>query len=128
MIMAMDDIKGSGCVMKRLSTLFIFFLTIVMLLSGCGSGGGGAGQPPSQNETKGIGAGGGVAKSSDEKASVTIPAGALSNDTEITVESVSNQPVGNIGSAYEFGTDGTTFSSPVTISLKYHEATLPSGV
>ena len=41
---------------------------------------------------------------------------------------VSNQPSGNIGTAYEFGSDVTTFNEPVTISITYDEAFLPSGV
>jgi hypothetical protein len=58
---------------------------------------------------------------------VNIPAGALSQETPITVGPASNLPSGNIGTAYEFGPNGTTFSQTVTISFIYDEAALPSG-
>jgi hypothetical protein len=45
----------------------------------------------------------------------------------ITVTAVSGLPSGNIGTAYEFGPHGTTFTQPVTISINYDEAILPSG-
>jgi len=115
--------------MKRSLILVITFLFISIFLFACGSGGGGGGTLSTPGEeTKGIGPGGGTVTNSDGMASVTIPPGALTEDTEISVETVSNLPSGNIGSAYEFGPDETTFSSPVTISIKYDEATLPSGI
>jgi hypothetical protein len=44
------------------------------------------------------------------------------------VNAASSPPAGNIGTAYEFGPSGTTFSQPVTISISYNQADLPSTV
>lgn len=77
---------------------------------------------------RGIGAGGGAVTSGDGKASVTIPAGALSQPTVITVGVAPSPPAGNVGTAYEFGPDGTTFSQPATIQISYDPANLPAGV
>lgn len=74
----------------------------------------------------GIGPDGGTVISSDGKASVIIPAGALLQQTAISVTVVSNPPSGNIGTAYEFGPSGTSFRLPVMISIRYNETTLPS--
>lgn len=93
-----------------------------LILTACGGGGG------SNGKQTGIGPAGGTATSNDGKASVTIPAEALSKETAITVTHASNPPAGNIGTAYEFGPSGTTFSKPVTISIGYDETALPSGV
>lgn len=103
---------------------------IAVLLTACGAGGGGNSDSgmTNNNGSNSIGSNGGTVTSSDRKAKIVIPSGALSQDTGITVAAVSNQPSGNIGTAYEFGPDGTTFNEPVTISITYDEASLPSGV
>jgi hypothetical protein len=58
----------------------------------------------------------------DDGAGVNIPAGALSDDTEISIES--SEPDDSLpnfdsiqGLAYEFGPDGTTFEVPVELTL-----------
>lgn len=58
----------------------------------------------------------------DDGAAVNIPAGALTDDTEISIES--SEPAANLpdfdsiqGLAYEFGPDGTTFDVPVELTL-----------
>jgi hypothetical protein len=58
----------------------------------------------------------------DDGAGVNIPAGALSDDTEISIES--SEPSADLpeldsvqGLAYEFGPDGTTFEVPVELTL-----------
>lgn len=58
----------------------------------------------------------------DDGAGVNIPAGALSDDTEISIES--SEPDDSLpdfdsiqGLAYEFGPDGTTFDVPVELTL-----------
>lgn len=88
-----------------------------LLLTACGGGGGGAGGQV-------IGSNGGTKTSDDGKASVTIPAGALSEEKAITVAPANNPPNGNIGTAYDFGPSGTQFVKPVTITLKYNETDL----
>ena len=122
-----ERFEGSAFNTKIVSILCVF------LLVGCGSGGGGGGnngggEPSGGGGPSGIGPNGGTASSSDGRASVTIPAGALSQDTAIAVAVASNPPAGNIGTAYDFGPDGTTFSQPVAISITYDDAALPAGV
>ena len=111
---------------KRLLILPLFvssFLPIIItvLLTACGAGGGGNTDPgtTNNNESKSIGPNGGTVTSSDGKAKIVIPSGALSQDTGITVAVVSNQPSGNIGTAYEFGPDGIAFNKPVNIFISY---------
>lgn len=51
-------------------------------------------------------------------AALDIPAGALGNDTAITIaQSSATSPAGALSPVYEFGPDGTTFSKPVTVTL-----------
>ena len=114
---------------NQISVSFFLSIIIAVLLTACGAGGGNTDSgTTNNNESVSIGPNGGTVTSSDGKVKVVIPSGALSQITGITVAAVSNQPSGNIGTAYEFGPDGTTFNQPVTISITYDEASLPSGV
>ena len=58
-------------------------------------------------------------------AAVEIPAGALSDDTTITIEA---QPpeADTLSGVYDFGPDGTTFNTPVQISLAF-DGDVPEG-
>ncbi len=103
------------------------WILCAVLFAGCGGGGGG-GNNSGGGGPSGIGPSGGTASSGDGRGSVTVPAGALSQDTAIAVAVASNPPAGNIGTAYDFGPDGTNFSQPVTISITYDDANLPGGV
>jgi len=65
-----------------------------------------------------------------ENVKVEIPANALSSDISVTVSKTTGQaPSGYtiVSQVYEFGPSGTSFSIPVTITIPYDEATLPSG-
>jgi hypothetical protein len=77
--------------------------------------------PEPVSETISAAEGGSVA-TADNTAKITIPAGALAEDTEISIEaeSKSGQPEAeNLGSAvFNFGPDGLQFAAPVTIELK----------
>src|SRR3972149_3669436 len=102
---------GSTDPMRRIPGLIaLFMITFLLMLSGCGSSGdrGGA---ESRLEPEGLG-----------------PEGSLSEKVVITVEPISAPPTGMIGKAYKFGPEGITFDLPVTISIIYAEANLPSGV
>jgi len=118
----------------RILSLFVSSflpLIIVIILTACGAGGGGGNadsDTTNNNESNSIGPNGGTVTSSDGKAKIVISPGSLSQDTGITVAAVSNAPSGNIGTAYEFGPDGTTFNEPVTISITYNKTFLPSDV
>ncbi|MCI0528344.1 MAG: hypothetical protein L0Y56_12965, partial [Nitrospira sp.] len=97
----------------------------ILIAAGC-SGGGNAGVAGGGGST-GIGPAGGLVTSDDGTASVNIPPGALSQETTIIALTVSNPASGNIGPAYDFGPNGTTFNQPVTISFTYDDTALPSG-
>lgn len=78
-----------------------------------------------------VGAGGGEIKSADGALELDIPAGALAGETTITAEARDDAPGQDprviAGTTYEFGPDGTQFSVPVTIQLRYDPASIPDG-
>src|SRR5579859_8116485 len=81
------------------------------------------------NITKTIGSEGGTVSGSDGT-SVVIPMGALGMSSNITITPIdAPAPAGTVlvGPAYDFSPDGTQFSSPVTITLPYDPAKIPSG-
>jgi hypothetical protein len=108
----------------------LVFLALTAWLAACHHSGGGdpPSQPPQNPPPNTIGSGGGTATSSDSNASVTVPASALAQSTTITIAPATGTPAGNIGTAYDFGPNGTTFSQPVTIKIAYSAASLPAGV
>ena len=82
-----------------------------------------------------VGANGGHVTADGGAVKIDIPAGAASSGTVITVEKTTTQPadapqgvvlVG--GTYYKLGPDGAHFSSPVTVTLRYDPAQLPSWV
>ena len=66
-----------------------------------------------------IGPAGGTAASADGNLSVTIPAGALATDTTVSVQAITNNAPGGLGTAYRLGPSGMRFSSPVTLRFTY---------
>ena len=118
--------QAGSSVSQKITYYFVLFMASI-LLGACGGGGDGGSQPGAGAPVPapGIGPGGGKVASSDGKASVNIPAGALSQAVVITVDLVSTVPTGHFGSAYEFGPAGTTFSQPVTLSISYQETEIP---
>ncbi|MBM4116641.1 hypothetical protein FJ251_02720 [bacterium] len=62
---------------------------------------------------------------------LSVPAGALAADTEISVSARSSHPASDAyapGTCFEFAPDGLSFAAPVTLTIAYDEATLPAGV
>lgn len=83
-----------------------------------------------------VGGDGGAVTTPDGNASIEIPAGALAEATDITIEpgTVDDLPddtptiygVTPIpGSVWDFGPSGTTFGNPATVTIHYDEAALP---
>lgn len=71
-----------------------------------------------------IGPAGGRLATSDGRLAVVVPAGAVSADTSFSVQPVTNQAPGGVGSAYRVGPDGVSFAQPVLIVLTYADADL----
>ena len=65
-----------------------------------------------------VGADGGTLTSADGLASLTVPAGALSEDIEITITPLEEGlPENAVGVAYDFQPDGLTFAEPATLTI-----------
>ena len=67
----------------------------------------------------------------DGAVTVDVPAGAVTADVTLTAAVATNAPASDLavtGGAVDLGPAGTTFASPVTITLTYEEASLPAGV
>ena len=60
------------------------------------------------------------------KVALEVPAGALEEETAITVEET--EPTSGALTAVTFGPAGTTFSEPVPVTLGYDPSALPAGV
>ncbi len=96
--------------------------SLLALSAGCGGGGGSDSSAPEITS--------GTVASSDGMAEVVVPAGALAQPTPISVTPEPSPPAGGdlVGPAYEFGPSGTTFNAPVSITITYDPASLPSGL
>ncbi|MFO1217187.1 MAG: hypothetical protein U1E89_02270 [Burkholderiaceae bacterium] len=77
-----------------------------------------AGDPEGLPAFATIGAAGGTLTSSDERLTVTIPAGALAADTEVGIQPITPTAPGALGMAYRLTPEGTKFAQPVTLTFK----------
>jgi len=100
---------------QHISSSFLI-AAMITLLAACGGGGGGS-SAPSYN----MDASGGTVTSTDNRAAVIVPAGAVSNPVTLSIEPV-NGMQGNVGTAYDFNPDGLSFAVPVTITIQYDDA------
>jgi len=92
------------------------------LMVACGGGGGGGSQDTQDSVTKTVGAAGGTV-SLPGGPSLAIPPGALGADTAITIQrSATAPPTGAVTALFQFGPEGTTFSSPASVGF-----TVPAG-
>lgn len=66
-----------------------------------------------------VGAGGGTVATADGKVKLTFPAGALTADTTISIQPLTNNAPGGIGAAYRLEPSGQTFAQPVTLTFAY---------
>jgi hypothetical protein len=96
-----------------------------------GAAGHNGGQQPSEPAAEPIDAAeGGEVESGG--AAVAIPAGALAEDTEVTIDVITDTAdlpdADNIASpVYDFGPDGTVFDSPVTLTIDF-DGDVPDGM
>ncbi len=82
------------------------------------------GTPVGNPVTKNIGPDGGSISSDDGIIQLTIPAGALSANTDITIQPITNECPGGIGLAYDLLPNGTKFKIPVTLIFHYSDEDL----
>jgi uncharacterized protein YjdB len=84
--------------------------------------------PPSGGSVT-VGPAGGTVATSDGAVSLVIPQGAVSSPVPITVAPSTNAPPTQaVGAIFHLGPEGTTFAAPVTLSVAYPPAGIPSGV
>ncbi|HKU13141.1 MAG TPA: hypothetical protein VJQ52_02025 [Steroidobacteraceae bacterium] len=112
----------------------IALVCLCLALAACG---GGSGQSPPSSSTQppappsGIGAPGGTV--SKNGAQVVIPAGALAQTVAIAIEETDAGapplPAGVVrfGPMFAFTPHGTTFATPVTVTLPYDPSVVPAG-
>ena len=82
------------------------------------------GTPTGDKVSQSIGPAGGVVRTADGNVSLTIPAGALSQSTTISLQPIENKAFLGIGSAYEFSPDGLKFAKPAQLTVKYAAGSL----
>ena len=78
-----------------------------------------------------IPAAGGEVDAADGDVTLTAPAGAVAEDTEISVQEESDPPDDPAyvpGTAFAFGPDGTAFQQPVALTIAYDPNAIPSEV
>jgi hypothetical protein len=77
------------------------------------------GVPVGSPSAKVIGAAGGTLYSPDSVLRLTIPAGALSTNTNISIQPVTSQLPGGVGLCYDLLPNGAQFSVPATVAFRY---------
>lgn len=111
---------------RKAGVLSLMALPVMPLLSACGGGqvGDTPASPAVHNDSSGqvvgsavVGVDGGLVSSTDGVITLEIPAGALANDTQITIRSMAEGMTGSALPAYEFEPDGLTFNIPAHLRL-----------
>ena len=115
--------------MTRNAIAALAFTMSLAAACGSGSGGDGGGSGSGNNNGSGtIGTGGGTV-SLPSGPTVLVPAGALPANTPITVAaSTTAAPGGAVTPVYQFGPDGTTFTTPVKVSFAVPAGTAAANV
>jgi hypothetical protein len=78
------------------------------------------GSPVGEAQTKEIGTAGGSITSPDGRITLTIPGGALSSSTSISIQPIENTIPLGIGLSYDFLPNGQQFAKPVIVTLHYN--------
>ena len=123
-----SSVASSGaCSLRGFASATFLGLLLIGLLAGCGgnSGEGTSASSPPATVTQTVGSAGGTVSLPTGKVSLTIPPGALSTDTSITITAMSN--AGSAGAVYQFGPSGLIFNQPVTVTLSVDSSLLPPG-
>jgi hypothetical protein len=80
------------------------------------------GTPIGTPVSKTIGANGGTISSSDNRITVSIPAGALAADQTISLQSITNEAPSGVRNAYRLSPSNLTLSKAATVTLTYTDA------
>jgi len=80
------------------------------------------GEPLGVAQTVTVGPLGGTVVSSDGSLSLTFPAGALSEDTAIVIQPISNKAQGGVGTAYRLEPQGIQLSQAVRLTFSYSDS------
>ncbi|WP_128543376.1 hypothetical protein [Larkinella soli] len=87
-----------------------------------------AGKPIGAPSSKTIGPDGGTLTSADGKLTLTIPAGALSRETLISVQPSENKAPNGAGPAFRFAPEGTRLAKPALLSYRYERGEISGPV
>ncbi|MHB1191771.1 MAG: hypothetical protein ACYC6F_01895 [Longimicrobiales bacterium] len=104
-------------------------LTLLSLNACTGSDAGPVAPEPDPPGT--VGTKGGAVSATGGAATVSIPAGALASNVQVTITPTSAPPADpNLvaGTSWTFGPSGTQFAAPVQMTLKYDESRIPDGL
>ncbi len=113
---------------RSASTLLGAALLGAALLGACGGDDGTAPEPVDPAVVGTVSPTGGTLQTTDGKVKLSFPPGAVSGNTEITVEAMASPPADRTlagGTSYEFGPDGIQFAEPVGLTLEFDPAGLP---
>lgn len=117
--MALEILHRPGSVrfMRSFGGAVLFLVCVVAACSSSDS------DKPAATATTGtgaatIGTAGGTVTSADGNVTLTVPAGALAANTNVTIAPVTATIGGHVGTAYDFGPNGTSFAAPATIAIK----------
>lgn len=86
------------------------------------------GTPEGDKVTKDIGPAGGTLSSPDGRMMLTVPQGALTETLPFSIQPITNKADGGLGLAYRLEPDGSTFTTPLQISVRYDEKHLEGTV
>ncbi|WP_247235311.1 hypothetical protein [Telluribacter sp. SYSU D00476] len=122
--------------MKLMHSISALTLGLLLSLSGCNPDNAGQGPDPVDQVaeptevgtpqgavvSKHIGPQGGTLATADGQVELTIPAGALTQETTISIQPISNHTPNGVGTSYRFLPDGQQFSKPATLKFRYSDA------
>jgi hypothetical protein len=114
--------------MRRWTNVWVGLSTVVVLGLSCGKAAAPTAKVTAQGTAQGpavsasIGAVGGTLTAPG--LTITVPAGALTQDTSLTATPISGTAPGARGQAFRLGPEGTTFAADVTLTFSYAPADL----
>jgi hypothetical protein len=84
------------------------------------------GQPDGTLSAKTIGPEGGTITSANGEVKLTIPAGALDQATNISIQPISNKNPNGLGGAFRFAPEGLHFKKPASLTFQYDDRKISS--